>query len=37
MKLNSEGQTEFERFDNVMGKLLSVTSEEMKRRILTKN
>jgi hypothetical protein len=33
MKINAEGKTEFERFDNVMGKLLAVSSGEMKKRI----
>ena len=33
MKINSEGKTEFERFDNVIGKLLAVSHEEMQRRI----
>lgn len=33
MKLKSEGKTEFERFNNVIGKLLSVSSKEMKKRI----
>ena len=33
MKIKSEGKTEFERFDNVMKKILSVSHEEMQRRI----
>lgn len=33
MKIKSSGNNEFERFDNVMGKLLSVSHEEMQRRI----
>jgi hypothetical protein len=33
MKVKSEGKTEFQRFDNVMSKLLSVSSDEMKRRL----
>ncbi len=33
MKINSEGKTEFERFDNVMKKLLSVPKEELDRRL----
>jgi hypothetical protein len=33
MKIKASGNTEFERFNNVMGKLLSVSHEEMQRRI----
>jgi hypothetical protein len=33
MKLKAEGKTEFDRFNNVMGKLLSVSHEEMERRL----
>ncbi len=33
MKIRNEGKTEFERFDNAVGKLLSVSHEEMQRRI----
>lgn len=33
MKIKSDGKTEFVRFDNVIGKLLSVSGEEMKKRI----
>jgi hypothetical protein len=33
MKINVKGKTEFDRFNNVMGKLLSVSKEEMDRRI----
>lgn len=33
MKINSEGKTEFERFDNVMKKILAVSKEELDRRI----
>jgi len=35
MKIRSQGKTEFERFDNVMEKLLSVSHEEIRRRIKT--
>lgn len=33
MKIRSDGKTEFERFDNVMKKILSVSHEEMQRRL----
>ena len=33
MKVRVDGKTEFDRFDNVMGKLLSVSKEEMDRRL----
>ena len=33
MKITSEGQTPFERFDNVMKKILSVSHEEMQGRL----
>ena len=33
MKIKAEGKTEFERFDNVMRKILSVSHEEMQRRM----
>lgn len=33
MKIKSEGATEFDRFDKVMGKILSVSHEEMQRRL----
>jgi len=33
MKLKAEGKTEFERFNNVMKKMLSVSHEEMQRRL----
>ena len=33
MKLKAGGKTDFERFNNVMGKLLSVSKEEMEQRI----
>jgi len=33
MKIKSEGKTEFERFDNVMKKLLSVSKEELDKRL----
>lgn len=33
MKIKMEGKTEFERFDNAMTKILSVSHEEMQRRI----
>lgn len=33
MKIRSEGKTGAERFDNVMKKLLSISKEEMDRRI----
>jgi len=33
MKITAKGKTEFERFNNVMGKLLSVSHEEMQRRL----
>jgi hypothetical protein len=33
MKIKSEGHSEFERFDNVMKKLLSVSKEELDRRL----
>ena len=32
MKVKSEGRTELDRFNNVMGKLLSVPKDEMDRR-----
>lgn len=31
MKIKSEGKTEFERFDDVIGSLLSVPHEKVKR------
>jgi len=33
MKIKAEGKTEFERFNNVVTKLLSVSKEEMNRRL----
>jgi hypothetical protein len=33
MKIKVEGKTESERFKNVIGKMLSVSHEEMQRRI----
>lgn len=33
MKLKVEGKTEYERFDNAMKKILSVSKEEMDRRL----
>jgi hypothetical protein len=33
MKITIEGKTEFERFNNAVGKLLSVSHEEMQKRI----
>ena len=33
MKIKSEGKTEFERFDNSIKKLLSVSKEELDRRL----
>jgi hypothetical protein len=33
MKINAEGKTESERFKNVIHKLLSVSHEEMQRRL----
>jgi hypothetical protein len=33
MKINAEGKTEFERFNNVVKKVLSVSKEEMDRRL----
>ncbi len=33
MNIKAEGSTEFERFDNVVKKLLSVSKEELDRRI----
>lgn len=33
MKIKAEGKTEFERFDNVMKKILSVSKEEMDLRL----
>ncbi len=33
MKINAEGKTEFERFDNVIKKLLSISKEELDRRV----
>ncbi len=33
MKIKSEGRAEFERFDNAMTKMLSVSHQEMQRRI----
>jgi hypothetical protein len=33
MKINIEGETEFERFDNAMKKILSVSKDEMDRRL----
>jgi hypothetical protein len=33
MKLKVEGRTEFERFDNAMKKILSVSKEELDRRL----
>jgi len=33
MKINAEGKTEFERFNNTMKKILSVSKEEMDRRL----
>ena len=33
MKIKSEGKTEFERFNNAVGKIMSVSSAEMKRRL----
>lgn len=32
MKIKAEGKTEFERFQNVMRKILSVSKEELDRR-----
>lgn len=33
MKIRIDGKTEFERFNNAMKKILSVSHEEMQRRI----
>ena len=33
MKINVQGSTDAERFKNAIGKILSVSSEDMKRRI----
>ncbi|HEY2380289.1 MAG TPA: hypothetical protein VGK48_03805 [Terriglobia bacterium] len=33
MKINAEGKTEFERFNNVVKKILSVSKEELDRRL----
>ena len=33
MKINAEGKNEFERFNNVMGKMLSISKAEMDQRI----
>jgi hypothetical protein len=33
MKIKAKGQTEFERFSNVVKKVLSVSKEEMDRRL----
>jgi hypothetical protein len=33
MKIKSEGKDDFERFDNAMKKVLSVSHEEMQRRL----
>jgi hypothetical protein len=33
MKIKVEGKTEFERFDNAMKKILSVSKEELDRRL----
>jgi len=33
MKIKAEGKTDFERFNNVIGKMFSVSKEEMDRRI----
>jgi len=33
MKVRAEGKTEFERFDNVMKTLLSVSKDELGRRL----
>ena len=33
MKIKAKGKTEFERFDNAMKKILSVSHEEMQRRL----
>ena len=33
MKVKSDGKTEFDRFNNVIGKMLSVSKAEMDRRI----
>jgi len=33
VKIKSEGKTEFERFDNAMNKMLSVSKEELDRRL----
>lgn len=33
MKINAEGKTEFERFNNVVTKVLSVSKKEMDRRL----
>jgi hypothetical protein len=35
MKIKTEGDSEFERFERVMNKLLSVSHEEMQRRLAT--
>lgn len=37
MKINAEGKTEFERFDNTMKKLLSVPHEEIKQALDKEN
>jgi hypothetical protein len=33
LKINADGKTEFERFDNTMKKLLSVSHEEIKQKL----
>jgi hypothetical protein len=33
LKINAEGKTEFERFDNTMKRLLSVPHEEIKQEL----
>lgn len=33
MKINAEGKNEFERFNNVVKKVLSVSKEELDRRL----
>ena len=33
MKIKAEGKTEFERFDNVIKKMLTVSKEELDRRL----
>lgn len=33
MKINTKGKTEFERFNNVVRKILSVSHDEVQRRI----